>query len=166
MVFVCPCCIRRTCPAQSTTAKARGTIWVLGRCRLCLRAYIVLWWVLCQWLSHRARAVMALPAWPCCRREGKKKAVNAPLPRDIDGAIRGAPCCRGRWCVFSVLWGSVVDFRKRQRGAPTAAGSAGGLASCCRGRWCVLTIGGIEPPLLGNESILLTSGPVQASCTV
>ena len=39
-------------------------------------------------------------------------------------------------------------------------------ASCCRGRWCVLIIGGIEPPLLGYESIPLTSGPVQASCTV
>ena len=67
---------------------------------------------------------------------------------------------------FLVVWGSVVEFRKRQRGAPTAAGSAGCLASCCRGRWCVLMIGGIEPPLLGYESILLTSGPVQASCTV
>ena len=45
----------------------------------------VLWWVLCQWLSHQARAVMApvrfpLPAWPCCRREGEEKVVNAPLP--------------------------------------------------------------------------------------
>ena len=67
---------------------------------------------------------------------------------------------------FPVPWGSLVDFRKRRRGAPTTAGSAGGLASCCRGRWCVLTIGGIESPLLGYESILLTSGPVQACCTV
>ena len=69
-------------------------------------------------------------------------------------------------CFFLLSCGSGVVFQKKRRGAPTAAGSAGGLASCCRGRWCVLTIGGIEPPLLGYESIPLTSGPVQASCTV
>ena len=67
---------------------------------------------------------------------------------------------------FSGVAGGPGCFLKRRRGAPTAAGSAGGVASCCRGRWCVLTIGGIEPPLLGYESILLTFGPVQAYCTV
>ena len=46
-----------------------------------------------------------------------------------------------------------LTSEKRQRGAPTAAGSASGLASCRRGRWFVLTIGGIEPPLLGYESM-------------
>ena len=55
---------------------------------------------------------------------------------------------------------------KRRRGAPTAAGSAGGVASCCRGRWCVLTTGGIEPPILAYEPILLTTGPIQASCAI
>ena len=41
--------------APSTAAKARGVI-TCGTV-LCLCACGVFWWVLCQWLSHRARAV-------------------------------------------------------------------------------------------------------------
>ena len=92
-----------TRPAPSTATKARGTIGVtVWGVVLWLCACDGLWWVLCQWLSHRAHAVKApvrfpLPSWPHCRREG---ARNAQLPRATNGASRGAHCCKGRWCVL------------------------------------------------------------------
>ena len=55
---------------------------------------------------------------------------------------------------------------KKQRGAPTAAGSAGIEWAAVGGGGVFMTIGGIEPPLLWYESIPLTSGPVQASYPV
>ena len=44
----------------SPRQQARGAIWVIT-CGpvLCPCACGVFWWVLCQWLSHRARAVKA-----------------------------------------------------------------------------------------------------------
>ena len=128
-----------------------------------------------QWLNHRARAVKApvrflLPAWPRCRREGEEKtkpvAVNAPLPRPASRARCRSGLPQGAVVCFFLEYGGARVRSKKQRGAPTAAGSAGVVAGCCRGRWCVLTTGGIEPPLLWYESIRLTSGPVQASYTI
>ena len=78
----------------------------------------------------------------------------------------GVACRGGRWCVFCGVAGGRGCFQKGSEAHPPRAGRAGSVAGCCRGRWCVLTIGGIEPPLLGYESIPLTNGPVQASCTV
>ena len=62
--------------APSIAAKATRAIWVIT-CGtiLCLCACGAFWWVLCQWLSHRARAVKVPvrflpPAWPLRQSEG------------------------------------------------------------------------------------------------
>ena len=154
-----------SCPFNSREIKRDDPGTCVG-CRLWMCACDVLWWVMCRCLSHRPPAVKApvrfpLPAWPRYEREG---AAGAQLSPAIDGASRGAHYCRGRWCVF-FAWGG-CSCPKRRRGAPTAAGSAGGVASYCRGRWCVLTTRGMEPPILPYEPILLTIGPIQASCAV
>ena len=72
---------------------------------------------------------------PAARHTVAQHISNAPLPRPSRPASR-ARCRRGRWCFFSLEGGRGV-VPKKQQGAPTAAGSAGVVASCCKGRWCV-----------------------------
>ena len=76
----CGCCVSGcTRPALSTATKARGTIWVImWGTELWLCACAVFWWVLCQWLNHRARAVKApvqfpLPTWPLRREKAQRR---------------------------------------------------------------------------------------------
>ena len=101
--------------------RREGHSWYSNVLYLC-ELYIGLWWVLSQWLSHRARAVKApirFPpcAWPSCRREEKTSrwpaAVNAPLPRPSRPASR-ARYRRGRWCVFSFsFWRGAGAYPKK-----------------------------------------------------
>ena len=70
---LCPW-LNPSCPVNSREGQ-RDDLGTCVGCRLWFCACDVLWWVLCQWLSHRARAVKVpvrfpLPAWPRCRREG------------------------------------------------------------------------------------------------
>ena len=92
--------------------------------------------------------------------------MNAPLPRAASRARYRSGLPPGAVVCFCGVAGGRGCFQKGSEAHLPRAGSAGSVAGCCRGRWCVLTIGGIEPPLLGYESIPLTTGPVQASCTV
>ena len=175
VLFICTCCTLVTVLPRQQPRRPEGHAGYSDVLYVHV-PYIVLWWVLSRWLSHQARAVKApvrfpLPAWPCCRREGEEKkkkpaAVNGPLPRPASRARCRSGLPQGAVvCFFLECGGAGVSSQKR-RGAPTAAGSAGVVAGCCRGRWCFLTTGGIKPPLLWYESILLTSGPLQASCTI
>ena len=62
-----------------------------------------------------------------CSECAPAAAFKARKPRALP---EGAVVC------FFLLEGAGV-FPKKQRGAPTATGSAGIVVGCCRGRWCV-----------------------------
>ena len=92
---------RGTRQAPSTTAKARGAIWIIT-CGtvLCQCACGVFQWVLCQWLSHRARESAGLKPAACMAPPSKRRTRRSRCCERLTEQVAESGhthCCRGRW---------------------------------------------------------------------